>query len=256
MNRSMRLFIVIFFLVSGLSSCYINRDFMFQPDSDFMFDTLAQDTVGAEFRIKPNTSISVSVFTNGGALLLDYSTGGGEGRRFMSSASLPYMVDAAGYVELPVIGKQYLQDKTVREAQDALKAAYEEHYNDTYVIVRVENRRVMVYNGSNGQGKVVPLSHNGISIIEAITMAGGISVTGDAAKVRVMRRKGDGFEVYEIDLSKIEGIQYANTSAESGDIIYVQPIPRLGREILENIQPIVTIISTTSVLILAITRLF
>lgn len=253
---SFRLFVVLFLFVSGLSSCYINKDFMFQTDSDFVFDTMMEDSTDAEFKIQPNTTLSIQVYTNDGALLLEYSTGGGEGRRFMGSTSLTYVVDSDGYVDLPVIGKQYLSGMTIREAQDFLSQLYEKRYNGTFVIVKAESRRVIVFNGNNSRAEVVKLNYNGISIIEAISMAGGISQYGMASKVKIMRKKDDKYEVYQIDLSKIEGIKYANTAVESGDIIYVQPIPRLGKEILSNIQPIVTIFSTVSVLILAMNRLF
>lgn len=242
------------FAVCGLSSCYINRDFMFQTDSDFVFDELEQDSSNADFKIKPNTLLSINIFTNDGSLLLEYSTGGGEGRRFMINNSIAYLVDPDGYVNLPIIGKQYINGMSIREVQEYLSNLYEERYNDTFVIVSTENRRVMVYNGNNGRGQVVPLGYNGISIIEAITLAGGIGASGDASKVRVFRKKDNKREVYELDLSKVEGIKYANTAVESGDIIYVQPVPRLGREILENIQPIVSIISSASILYLVFAR--
>lgn len=229
---------------------------MFQTDSDFVFDQLAEDSAYAEFRIKPNTLLSINIFTNDGALLLEYSTGGGEGRRFLINSGLSYVVDAEGYVELPIIGKQLIAGMTIRESQDYLSEVFEERYNDTFVIVKTENRRIMVYNGSNSSGQVITLGYNGISIIEAITMASGIGSSGDASKIKLIRKKGEKHEVYEIDLSKIEGIKYANTAVESGDIIYVQPTPRLGREILENIQPIVTLISSVSLIYLAFTRLF
>lgn len=228
---------------------------MFQVDSDFVFDKLEEDTTGTEFVITPNTSVSIRIYTNNGAMLLEYTTGGSEGRRQMGATSLPYVVDSQGYVDLPVVGRQYLAGYTIREAQDFLTEVFNDYFNETFVIVTVESRRVMIYNGSDGKGTVVNLSYNGISIIEAITMAGGLASDGDAGKVRLIRKVGGKQEVYQIDLSKIEGIKYANTSVESGDIIYVQPVPRLGKEILTNITPIVSIISTVTLIYLTFSRL-
>jgi len=229
---------------------------MFQTDSDFVFAQLPEDSANADFRITPNTVLSINVFTNEGSLLLEYSTGGGEGRRFLVNGGLGYVVDPDGYVNLPIVGNQYISGMTIREAQNFLSSVFEARYNDTFVIVSTENRRALVYNGNNSQGQVIILGYNGISIIEAITMAGGISNPGDASKIKIVRKKNDKQEVYEIDLSKIEGIKYANSAVESGDIIYVQPTPRIGREILENIQPIVSMISSASLIYLAFSRIF
>src|SRR5690606_33024125 len=104
--------------------------------------------------------------------------------------------------------------KTIPEAQRYLGELYESRYNDTYVIIKVESRRVLVYNGNNSNGKVIPLTGNAISILEALTLAGGMAPNADASKVRLFRRKDDGYKVYQIDLSKIEGIKYANTAVE------------------------------------------
>lgn len=229
---------------------------MFQTDSDFVFDSMPVDSNNVDFKLKPNTVISIAVFTNNGESILEYSTGGGEGRRIRVDGNLTFVIDPDGYVDLPIVGKQFMSGMTIREAQEYLSQMYEARYNNTYVLVRTENRRIMVYNGSNSGGQVIPLTNAGISIIEAITLAGGISNTGDASKVRIIRYANGKQNVYEIDLSKIEGIRYANTTVESGDIIYVKPTPRLGREILDNIQPILAIISSTSIVYLAFTRVF
>lgn len=251
-----KLALLVFLMACGFSSCYINRDFILQPDTDFVFDELPEDSTTQEFRIGPNSILFINVFTNDGALLLEYSTGGGVGRRFMTTNSMNYTVDSEGNVDLPLIGTVNLNGRTIPEAQRYLGELYDSRYNDTYVIIRVESRRVIVYSGNNSVGKVVPLTNNGISILEAITLAGGMAANADASKVRLFRRKDGEYKVYHIDLSKIDGIKYANTAVESGDIIYVQPVPRVGREILENIQPIVTIISSASIIYLAFTRIF
>jgi polysaccharide export outer membrane protein len=251
-----KLTLLVFLMACGFSSCYINRDFMLQADSDFVFDQLSEDSTSKEFRIGPNSILLVNVFTNDGALLLEYSTGGGEGRRFLTGSSMNYIVDSEGNVDLPLIGKVNLNGKTIPEAQRYLGELYDIRYNDTYVVIKVESRRVIVYNGNNSSGKVVPLTNNGISILEAITLAGGMATNADAGKVRLFRRKDGEYKAYQIDLSKIDGIKYANTAVESGDIIYVQPVPRIGREILENIQPAVSIISSASIIYLAFTRIF
>jgi polysaccharide export outer membrane protein len=251
-----KLILVVFMMACGFSSCYINRDFMLQPDSDFVFEELYEDSTSKEFRIGPNSILMINVFTNDGALLLEYSTGGGEGRRFLTGSTMHYVVDADGNVNLPLIGPVNLNGLTIPEAQKMLGELYDVRYNDSYVIVKVESRRVIVYNGNNSSGKVIPLTNNGISILEAITLAGGMAANADAGKVRLFRRKDGEYKAYQIDLSKIEGIKYANTAVESGDIIYVQSVPRIGREILENIQPVVSIISSASIIYLAFTRIF
>ena len=51
-------------------------------------------------------------------------------------------------------------------------------------------------------------------------------------------------EIYKIDLSTIEGIKSGNMVLQSHDIIYVTPNPNYALEILSDIGPVLSLIST------------
>jgi polysaccharide biosynthesis/export protein len=49
--------------------------------------------------------------------------------------------------------------------------------------------------------------------------------------------------VYLMDLSTIEGIQYAEMIVQANDIIYVEPVPDIANELWKDITPVVSLIS-------------
>jgi polysaccharide export outer membrane protein len=51
-------------------------------------------------------------------------------------------------------------------------------------------------------------------------------------------------DVYLIDLSTIEGLKYADLIVQANDIIYVEPVPEIGRELVKDIAPIVSLLSS------------
>jgi hypothetical protein len=51
-----------------------------------------------------------------------------------------------------------------------------------------------------------------------------------------------------MDLSTIEGMQAASTTVQAYDVIYVEPVPELANEVLRDLSPIVSIISSLSIL--------
>ncbi len=59
--------------------------------------------------------------------------------------------------------------------------------------------------------------------------------------------------VYEMDLSTIEGLAYADIIIQPNDIIYVEPLPLIAREIVTEIAPVVTLLTTTLLLITILT---
>lgn len=62
----------------------------------------------------------------------------------------------------------------------------------------------------------------------------------------MIRRSAEGQAIYQLDLSTIEGIKFANTTVQAGDIIYVEPLPQYAQEVLADIGPVLSLITTVS----------
>jgi polysaccharide export outer membrane protein len=116
-----------------------------------------------------------------------------------------------------------------------------------YAIVRVLNNRVLVFPGASGSAVVITLQNMNTTLIEALALAGGVSGRGDAAKVKLIRRTDEGNKVYFMDLSTIAGLRDAQTIVQANDIIYVEPVPEIAREVLNDISPVASIFSSLSV---------
>lgn len=229
---------------------------MFQTDRDYVFDQPVIDSSSTEYRIGVNDVLTFEVYSNQGSLMLQYTTSDIERPGTLRSPDFSYTVDVEGYVEFPVVGRKYVVGYTIQELQTYLEQLYAFQFNEPMVILKIVNRRCLVFNGTGGQGAVIPLSNIGISVIEAVALAGGIGARGDASQIKIIREVNSKQEVYMIDLSTIEGIKYANMSVQSGDIIYVQPNPNLAREALNDIQPIVGVLSGIAVIYGIFARLF
>jgi polysaccharide export outer membrane protein len=115
-------------------------------------------------------------------------------------------------------------------------------------MVRVTNRRVLVFPGTGGAGRVVNLDNENTTLVEALALAGGITNTGKAWKVKLIRGDLRNPKVMLIDLSTIEGVKNSNMLLQANDIIYVEPIPRFSQEILAQIAPIVSIITSLALI--------
>lgn len=231
-----------------MASCTINKNIMFKTDQDYVYD-VPSDSVDADYVISANDFINLRLFTNKGAKLIESTASPAENQRFFQFIDVNYLVEADGTVELPEIGTVDLAGLSVREAQDKLEGLYTEMYNDPYVIIRVTNNRVIVFPGQGGDARVIPIVNNNTTVIEALALAGGVAQRGNASRIKLIRRNaGEEPEIYKMDLSTIEGIQYANMVVQSNDIVYVEPVPEIATEVLRDLAPFVTLISSLALI--------
>jgi len=170
-------------------------------------------------------------------------------QRFLVNSDVAFLVRPDGFVEMPEIGDVYVHGLTLREAELRLEDMYAKLYSSPYVILNIINNRVMVFPGSGGDARVLMLANNNTSVIEALALAGGIATRGNASKVKLIRPMvGTDPDVYLMDLSTIEGIQYANMPVQANDIIYVEPVPEIAGEVLRDLAPIVTLVTSIALI--------
>ena len=243
--RKFLVFPVIILIATGCQKS-LNPSIMFKAPADYPYNE-QQTLTNIEYKIAPNDIVGLSVYTNDGFKLIDLTassvsvTGGGGG---VSSISTKYTVDIEGYVKLPIIGRIKIKDLTIREAEKMLEQQYATFYNKPYVVLAVVNRRVLVFPGSGGAGRVVTLENENTSLIEALALAGGVAETGKAYKIKLIRGDSRNPQVTMVDLSTIEGMKRSNMLLQANDIIYIEPVPRISQGILAQITPIVGILTS------------
>ncbi|HEU4718184.1 MAG TPA: polysaccharide biosynthesis/export family protein [Bacteroidia bacterium] len=244
--------VVVAFLIFSDSCNVLNPNIMLHAGRKYKYDTLANDsTVAKEFTLGPNDIIEFRLFANDGFKMIDIISSGNTGasNNTLMRTGFEYTLDDSGTVRLPVVGDQNLTGLTVRQAEDSLQKKYSEYYVDPFVIIKIINKRVIIYNGEPGQAKVVGLSNNNTTIIEALALAGGISGDGKAYNIKLIRHTTDPkkpIKVYKINLSKIDGIKDGSTIVQSGDIIYVEPRKQIAGKALREVTPVLSL--TTSLL--------
>jgi polysaccharide export outer membrane protein len=55
--------------------------------------------------------------------------------------------------------------------------------------------------------------------------------------------------VYELDMSTIDGLKYADLVVQANDYIYVEPAEQVGKEFVESAAPIVSLLSSALIVI-------
>jgi polysaccharide biosynthesis/export protein len=244
------LLIAVPFLLISLNSCRIlNPSIMLYADKAYAFDTLKNDsTIAKEYQLGPNDIIEFRLFANDGFKMIDIlsSANSGAGNNLIRQG-FEYTLDREGIVRLPVVGNVDLKGMTIVAAQLHLEERFSEYYVKPFVLIKVVNKRIIVFNGEPGQAKVLYLQNNNTTVLEALALSGGVSANGKAYNIKLIRKTEDPkkpVKVYKLDLSKIQNIDQGNTVVQSNDIIYVEPRRQFARRALGEITPVISLITS------------
>jgi polysaccharide export outer membrane protein len=223
----------------------VNRNIMFKTPVGYEYDQMP-DSNPAYFRIQANDNLQFRLFANGGFKMIDIVSEDGGDARTLQRLTFIYPVEFDGKVKLPMIGHTEVVGLTLREAELKLESEYSKFYKDPFVQLQVANRRVVVFNGGGGTARVVPIENNNATLLEVIGLAGGLDDRANAHKVKVFRRVtgGTGRFVYEFDLTDIDGLKYADMVMQGDDVVYVQPNAEIAREVLQDLGPLISLLTS------------
>jgi polysaccharide biosynthesis/export protein len=234
------------------SSCKVLRpSLMLKTKRSYKYANIPQTPL-QEYRISANDVIDFKIFSNDGFRLVDVtgdqSPAGGVGR------SSTYKVEFDGAVKLPILDYVPLKGMTIREAEAFLEEKYSVYYKSPYILLSVTNRRVIVFPGNEGAARVLPLTNDNTTLMEALALSGGVPDIGKAYRIKLIRGDSKQPEVYLINLSTIDGLKEGNVVLQANDIIYVEPRPRYAYKVISELAPYISILSSAIIVTQLINR--
>ncbi|HEX8517142.1 MAG TPA: polysaccharide biosynthesis/export family protein [Bacteroidia bacterium] len=245
--RKLLIFLGIALLLSGCG--WLNPNIMLKTGKDYQYTKFSDSVNKKEYRLSSNDILEFSLYSNEGFKLVDLTSLNSANMGYRFENSIQYLIESDGFCKLPILGRMKLNGMTIKEVELQLEEKYSAYYIKPFVIVKVLNKRVIVFPGSAGDAKVIPLVNNNTTLIEAIALAGGIADDGKARQIKLIRDVGGSPEVYLIDLSKIEGIKLAGMVLQSNDIIYIEPRRKVSSKIVQELAPIVSILTSIFIII-------
>ena len=245
--------VFLFLAILCLSSCKVFRsNLMLETPKNYQYQKLIDSISRLDYKIAPNDALQCRVFTNDGFKLIDLANSANA----IYNTNLEFLVESDGTVKLPLVGPQKVMGFSIREAEKYLEEKYSEFYVKPYVNLKVSNKRVIVFPGNSGDAKVIPLTNNNTTVLEAIAQSGGITQDGKAYKVKLIRTNPDNPkpDVYLMDLSRIDGLVAGNSKVQANDIIYVEPRYRVARTLVGEITPVLSLVTSFFVIYFLLVR--
>jgi polysaccharide export outer membrane protein len=219
---------------------------MLKTPRDFVFDT-PPEIPQEEYIISPHDILKFKLYSNNGFIIIDLASGT-KSNNSSFGQTISYTVDHDGVTSLPILGDVKISENTIREAITLLEEKYSAFYVDPFIQLEVINKRVVVFPGTGSDAQVVTIENNSTKLIEVLGFVGGISTKGKAARIKILRETKEKREIYLVDLSTIDGIKDADMIVQANDIIYVEPVADIAREVISDISPIISLLSSSLII--------
>ena len=223
MSKKMKVYFqycIIFFGIVLIASCASRKDVVYFQDTG-NFETLVNNNdFVSKFKVDDLVSIHVSSLNPEASAPFNLIRGGVEGG--LRAEQVDYLVDQAGEIDFPVIGKLKIEGLSPDELRNLLRDRLSDYLKDPIINIRLLNFTVTILGEVNGPG-TYPVGGEQITILEALGLAGDLTIRGVRENVLVIR-DFNGTKVYtRIDLKSKNMVKSPVFYLTQNDVVYVEP---------------------------------
>lgn len=218
-------------LVLLLVSCQSYKKVPYLQDTD-LANHAQQENRQEGARVMPKDLLTIVVSSSTPELAAPFnlsapsSNGTSSKGTSQGSSSTPqqYLVDNQGNINFPMLGEVHVAGLTKAEIENLIIGKLKVYLKeDPIVTVRIVNYRISVLGEVNGPGSFI-VSNEKINLLEALAMAGDLTIYGMRDNVKLIRTGQDNKqEIITFDLNKAETVFSPYYQLQQNDIIYVTP---------------------------------
>ena len=223
------LFILITALI--LSSCATSQKIIYLQNQPI--NELQPLNPGKNIAIEPLDQISIVVSSKDPQLASIFNLpriqqiagaqqGVGEGAS--SGQMSGYTVDSKGYIDFPILGELKVQGLAREELARLIKVMIIEqgHIKDPIVTIDFMNLGFYAMGEVASPGQY-PIKKDQVTILDALSTAGDLTIYGRRDKVFLIRRVGDSSITYQLDMRSSDIYKSPAFYVQQNDVIYVEP---------------------------------
>ena len=206
-------------LVLFFTSCASRKDVVYFQDTG-NFETIVNDKAFvSKFKVDDLVSIHVSSLNPEASAPFNLFRGASEGG--IQPQQVDYLVDQEGEIDFPVIGKIKIVGFSPDEVRNLLREKLSDYLKDPIINIRLRNFTVTVLGAVNRPG-TYPVNGEQITILEALGLAGDMTIRGRRDNVLVIR-DFDGTKIYtRVDITSKNMTKSPVYYLTQNDVVYVE----------------------------------
>ena len=189
-----------------------------------------------EIKVSPKDKLSILVNSQDQKLNELFNLQNTSGNTSSNRIELGYTVDTQGFINFPVLGKVKVGGMTREQIAEYLTGQLKEKelIKDPVVTVEFINLGVSVLGEVNNPGRI-KIERDNMTILDAISEAGDLTIYGKREKVLVLRQENGRQRVYGVNLCSAEHIYSSPVYyLQQNDVVYVEPNDTKSRQSTVN----------------------
>lgn len=215
-------------LALALASCNTSKKIVYFQD--IQVNRPEAITEARDITVQPKDQISILVSSKDPQLAalfnlprVQYRVGDNNMQNTSGDVS-GYTLDTEGYIDFPVLGRLYVAGMTKSEIASFIKKRLmdENLINDPVVTVEFMNLYYSILGEVNSPGKYM-ITKDQITLLEALSMAGDLTIYGKRDAVFVVREEDGQRVTHWVDLRTQDLFHSPVYYLKQNDVIYVQP---------------------------------
>lgn len=179
-----------------------------------IFVTSTPPEAAEPFRVSRPAAIDIKNVRDGGISLTRYG-----GNNY-------YLVENDSTIEFPIVGKINLVGKTIEQANQTIKKMISPYFTKDVlyqVNTYIRNYDISVL-GEVKKPNTFNIGRNKCTVLEALAMAGDMTIYGKRDNVKILRELPDGtYEVHELDMRDANILNSPYYYLQQRDVVYVEP---------------------------------
>lgn len=251
-----KLFLFILMLMM-LGSCVSLRKVRYIQDASFgkMADSLVYQSVTPDYKVQQGDHLYIDVKNIDPKSMNPFQSNTNVNIQTSSEAGVylnSYLVSDMGNIDFPLVGKVFVEGKTVLEVQNDLQQIVNEFFQLTTVSVKLINFRISLLGEVMKPGTFLVYQNN-LNIFQAISLGGDLTNYANRKEIKVVRKEREGTRIHKINLLSSDILNSPAYYLQPGDIVYVEPLS--GKNFTFTAFPYAILFSTISTTLLIISFL-
>ena len=223
---------VILLAVIFLASCQSYKKVPYLQDAEVINQAQQMETL-YDAKIMPKDLLTIVVSCTNPELAVPFnlvaatpaSAGVAQVQQITMQPTLQqYLVDNEGRINFPVLGTLKVGGLTKGQAEQLIVMNLKPYIKETPIVtVRMSNYKISVL-GEVARPGTFTISNEKVNLLEALAMAGDMTVWGLRDNVKLIREDANGKqEIHTLDLNKTETILSPYYWLQQNDVVYVTP---------------------------------
>lgn len=213
MNKKNIFFFAVIFFSFLFSACQSYKKVPYLQDAEILKQANAQTAPVQDAKLLPGDEVSIFVSTSDPIVAQPFNTQGGS-----------FLLDNEGNINYPVLGQLSLNGLTSREAENLITEKLKSYVKERpTVVVRMSGFKVSVL-GEVASPGVYPVMNEQINILEALALAGDLTIYGVRDNVKLIREDRNGHKQFAtLNLNDADLLLSPYYQLQQNDILYITP---------------------------------